>query len=632
MPTIAILNGDLEGHHFQVRKQSIALGRRVDNDVCLSLDPRVSRYHARLTQHGTEWLLEDMGSANGTFVGQRRIHGPTVLRPGDRFRMGRTWLTILPEAYSPSQVLARESVHLLGDSDPELAEAQAPGDSVLYAVRADAPAPIVEGSEAARRLEVMNRVSTTLASTLELSPLLDLTLGAIMEVIAAERGFVMLVDRQTGEFEPQAVRVRSGSPAPESMNVSRHILEHAISARMAFMTADAMNDARFEALASVQGLQIRSALCAPLLHGEEALGTIFLDSSSATHVFSEGDVEMLMAIANQVVTAILNARLYTDLTRAYHELQAAQDQLVRTERLSTVGSITASLAHDMANIVTPLKPLLKMVLKDAPPDDPAAESLSRQMDRLVAMVERITSFSRSEELRMAPTNVNEIIQKTMALIRSDIAHSGVDLQTEFDPEPPLVLADPAQLDRVFLNLALNAIQAMQDSEERVLTIRTEHDAEEVTVSFIDTGPGIPLEIQDKLFEPLFTTKPTGTGLGLPSCKRIVEEEHHGTIAVDSLEGIGATFTVHLPLKAPAAAPRPTPQPPPAPRPVPPAPPAPAVPEPPAYVPLGYEEPVEAADDFLAELENVPDGPPDSTIAPAFDDMGDFYDEQADNQK
>jgi signal transduction histidine kinase len=100
---------------------------------------------------------------------------------------------------------------------------------------------------------------------------------------------------------------------------------------------------------------------------------------------------------------------------------------------------------------------------------------------------------------------------------------------------------------VFLNLALNAIQAMEKCAERVLTIRTEHDVEEVTVSFVDTGPGIPVAIQDRLFEPLFTTKETGTGLGLPSCRRIVEDEHHGTIAVDSIEGVGATFTVHLPL-------------------------------------------------------------------------------------
>lgn len=547
MPTIAILNGGLEGQTFVVKKSVVAIGRRHDNDVCLSLDPRVSRYHARLTYRGGEYLLEDIGSANGTFLGQRRIHAPTVIRPGDRFRMGRTWLTLLPEPIETSRARAQESVQLLSEVETGLAGSEELADSVLYSVHADAPARAVSADEATRRLEVMNRIGQELASTLDLNTLVDNVLGAVMEVIPAERGFVMLVDREAGDFVPQAVRVRSGSRAPEAMRVSRHLLEHAISKRVAFMTADAMQDERFLSLDSVQGLHIRSAICAPLLRGEEALGAIFLDSTSTTHVFVERDVEMLMAIANQVVTALENARLYTDLRQAYEELQAAQEQLIRAERLSTIGSITASIAHDMANIVTPLKPLIEIGFRDANVDPELFEALTRQLDRLTAMVERVTSFSRTEELKFEPVNINEIIRKTMTLIRSDVAHSGTELVLELDEELPSVMADAAQLDRVFLNLALNAVQAMEGSEQRILTIRTEHDPEEVTISFIDTGPGIPVSVQDRIFEPLFTTKETGTGLGLPSCKRIVEDEHHGTIAVDSIEGGGATFTIHLPL-------------------------------------------------------------------------------------
>ena len=94
MPRLVILNGEFEDHAFAMDKPSVSVGRRADNDVCIRSDPRISRYHARLSRLGEDWFLDDAGSANGTFVGQRRIHSPTLVRPGDRFRMGYTWFTI----------------------------------------------------------------------------------------------------------------------------------------------------------------------------------------------------------------------------------------------------------------------------------------------------------------------------------------------------------------------------------------------------------------------------------------------------------------------------------------------------------------------------------------------------------
>lgn len=550
MPTLAILNGDLEGAALEINKPIITLGRRTDNDVALAIDPRVSRFHAQLSQRGSEWLLEDLGSANGTFVGQRKIHGPTVVRPGDRFRMGRTWLALVPEPVQTSEAEARQRVHLTEDSDVDLGGAPAP-EGVVYAVGLDQPRSQADDQQARRWLEVVTRVSEGLASTLDLGQLLDVIIESIMDVMPADAGFVMLVDRKTGAFVPKAMRQRNGRGVEEQIAVSRHILEYAINERAALMTADAMSDARFEALDSVQDLQLRSALCAPLFHGEEALGTIFLESRSATGVFTEQDVEMLRAIAGQAAMAIENARLYTDVRQALHTLQQAQEQLLRSERLSTVGALSASIAHDMANIVTPLKPLLKLVLRDQESDDELTESLNRQMDRLTALLERLMSFSKSET-HLDSVNVNELLQKTVTLIRSEIYHRNVELVMDLADNLPPLMGDAAQLDRVFLNICMNALEAMEgmaDGEERDLTIKTERDGEEIAVSFSDTGPGISVENQEKLFEPLFTTKDTGTGLGLYSCRRIIEEEHRGTIEVDSMEGIGAAFTVRLPAMA-----------------------------------------------------------------------------------
>ncbi|MCE5241057.1 FHA domain-containing protein [bacterium] len=561
MPTLAILNGALEGQVFDLDKPIITLGRRADNDVAVTLDPRISRFHAQLSQRGQEWLLEDLGSANGTFVGQRKIHGPTVIRPGDRFRLGRTWLALVPEPIHTSEAEARERVQLteeepvdlLGtpaeESDalaPEVSTATSAPQSVVYSLGLDQPQRPTDEKYAQRWLEVMGHVSRSLASTLDLGQLLDVIIESIMAVMPADAGFVILVDRKTGELVPKAMRQRGAGDA--QIAVSRHILEYALAERAALMTADAMSDARFENLDSVQDLRLRSTICAPLFHGEEALGAIFLEARSATGAFTEQDVEMLRSIAAQAATAIENARLYTDVRQALDTVQQAQEQLLRSERLSTIGALSASIAHDMANIVTPLKPLLKLALRDQDTDPDLTESLNRQMDRLTTLLERLMSFSKSET-HLGSVNVNELLQKTVTLIRSEIYHRNVELVMDLAEDVPPVLGDAAQLDRVFLNVCMNALEAMEtmpEGEERALTIKTERDGEEVAISFSDTGPGISEADQERLFEPLFTTKETGTGLGLHSCKRIVEEEHRGTIEVDSMEGIGATFTVRLP--------------------------------------------------------------------------------------
>jgi len=451
-------------------------------------------------------------------------------------------------ALATSEAEALENVRLLTDSDAgDASGLRGVPEHVVYQFGVDQPPPQADAVEAQRRLEVMAKISASLASTLDLAPLLEVVVENIMQVIPADAGFVMLVDRATGDFVPKAIRRRAGISEDPHITVSRHILEHAINERAAIMTADAMADERFEDLDSVHDLQIRSAICAPLLHGEEALGTIFLESHSATGAFTQQDLELLMTIAGQAATAIENARLYTDLRQTFDSLQAAHEQLLRSERLSTVGALSASIAHDMANIVTPLKPLLKLVVRNQEVESEAYESLNRQMDRLIALLERIMSFSRTSVLDLQPVQVNDILPKTMALIRSEIHHRGVEVLMDPDESLPLVMADASQLDRVFLNIMLNALQAMEESDERVMTVKTERDGEEVAVSFTDTGPGISEANQERLFEPLFTTKQTGTGLGLHSCKRIIEEEHGGTIEVDSLEGIGATFTVRLPV-------------------------------------------------------------------------------------
>lgn len=551
MMKLVVVEGEMAGVEFPLTVPVTTLGRRSDNDVCLPLDMRISRSHARITVRDGQYLLEDVGSANGVFVGQRRIHQPTPLQPGDKFRLGRTWL-MLVQQQPPEESAARQVVLV----EPE-AEAQggaaAEAASIVYALDAAAPgAEPTDAEEARRRLAVMLDFSTALAAVRELPELLQVAVTRIMEVLPAEQVSLLLRDDTTGEIVPRVLRSREGEVAPAQLRISRNIVSQAMEQRVAILTSDATADARFLEADSVQDLRIRSAICAPMITPRGPVGVIYLDTSSRTHVFGEQDVRLVAGIAAVTGIAIEDARLYTDLRTAYEELKAAQEQLVRSERIATVGMLAASIAHDMANIVSPLRPLIEMALEGREMDQRAQDVLRHQSGRLITMVQRLLAFSRSRELKLEETDINSVVDETLELVRTELAHRKVKVNVAAT-ECPLVRADRAQLERALLNLIINAADALESCTVREIEIRTGVEENEVLVSVKDTGPGIPLETQQRLFEPFFTTKPTGTGLGLFTCRRIVEEEHGGTLELDSREGEGTTITIRLPALQAAAA-------------------------------------------------------------------------------
>jgi len=540
---LRVLTGDMEGYEFGATGEVVTLGRRAENDIALPLDPRVSRFHSQISRGPDDlWLLEDVDSTNGTFVGRRRIYSPTPINPSEPFRLGRTWLVI--EEEPPPGALAAGAVVLIEEPEEQ-------PNAIVFSVQPGAEAEReLDAAELARRLGVLRDVSAALGSTLDLSELLIELLRSIMRVVPAERAFLLLYDAETSELEARAVwPVTEGGG---EMAISRSIVEQAIEQHATLLLSDAMADARFGEVDSVQDLRIRSAICAPLLRAGEVLGVIFLDTTAATHVFDRGDAEIVSSIAAQAAVAIENARLYTELLQAYEGLQLAQEQMVRSEKLSIIGTLSATVAHDMANVVSPMVTVVDLALERGFVDERTEASLERQLQRLLALVERLKSFARPEALQMEPTDLNEVVDGALSLIRTEVHHEGVELDLQLADDLPLVQAVPTQLDRVVLNLALNAIEAMED-EPKTLLIETELDGDEVALSVTDTGPGIPPEQQARLFEPFFTTKETGTGMGLFSCRRIVEEEHGGAIEVDSRVGEGTTVTVRLPLGTQAPA-------------------------------------------------------------------------------
>jgi signal transduction histidine kinase len=259
-------------------------------------------------------------------------------------------------------------------------------------------------------------------------------------------------------------------------------------------------------------------------------------------------------MANQAAVAIQLARLYEsiqarnrELREALRELQETQDELIRAERLSVVGRMAASIIHDLKNPMTTIKGYAAMLGRedlDFETRQRISGIITRSVDNFVEMTQEILDYARGGgPLQPKEVGVGAFVQDLCSFIGRDFEDKGLTLQQELGYTGPLML-DEAKMRRALYNIASNARDAMESGGK--LTITTRRTDGFVEFCLRDTGPGIPSEIRESMFEPFVTFgKPTGTGLGLAIAKKAVED-HGGKIAVESEPGQGATFTIRVP--------------------------------------------------------------------------------------
>jgi len=248
-------------------------------------------------------------------------------------------------------------------------------------------------------------------------------------------------------------------------------------------------------------------------------------------------------------------RMMDELEDARELEKTRQAQLAHTEKMAAVGTLAAGVAHEVNN---PLGGMLTCIENmRADPDNREMrerylELISDGIKRIERTVANLLDFSRQREMRLEPTSINHNLRHVAELVEYQLRRGRVDVRFDLDPDEPLVLADHFQMEQLFLNLMLNALQAMP--EGGALTLRTRRRDGTVVAEVRDTGNGIPDAIRERIFDPFFTTRDVGegTGLGLAVSDAIVVA-HGGHIVVESREGEGALFRVSFPeLEEPAA--------------------------------------------------------------------------------
>lgn len=516
---------------FKIQKFPVTIGREIDNDIALC-EQSVSRMHAELFLKKETLFIKDLGSQNGTYVNGQKI-STSPLSNNDLVRFGKTCELTLEVGEKKADFVREEwdlSTQLI--SPEELtAEAEGEGDGSL-------------AGSTGSVLAFFQKAGKILEDAFESEDIVRGILDLTFQIIPATRGFVLLVEPESGEMVVKAQKFREGErmhPQGGSF-LSRTILDHAVKQGRAVLTLDAGVDERFDMAESVRNQKIRGAICVPLKGRTEILGAIYVHSGVSSHKFTVSDLKLLTAVGAELGVAVENVRLYEDK--------------IKSERLAAVGQAIAGLGHCIKNILNGMVGgsfILEKGLDKGEEDGirEGWEILKRNSSRLKDLMLDMLAYSKQREPVYEEIDGNSIPKEVAELLSEKARSKGVSFQFTPDERLGKVMLDGKAIYRGILNLATNALDACPEEGGQV-EIRTEllPDSGEFQVVVRDNGQGIPEDDLGKLGKAFFSTKGSkGTGLGLCVTYKAIEE-HNGRIQVDSKVGDGTTFTITLPLKGP----------------------------------------------------------------------------------
>jgi two-component system, NtrC family, sensor kinase len=504
---LVLAHPDGVSERFAVDEAGLSIGRSPNSNIVLA-DKLVSRQHARIWMQDGAIHFKDLDSRNGVEINNQRL-SKGIIAEGDVLQIGGS------------------TFHVVKTGGSNL------GRSIISEEKAKALHNSILSEAGSGRMAVLYRAATLMGTIFDLDVLFREILGLIFEALPVRRGFVIILDSESGE--PEVHGSYSLEPADQGPPLSRTLIQHVFDNKSSILTTDAQDDSRFDQADSIIGHQIHSAMCAPLRGREEIVGAIYVDSGVMHRPFTAEDLGLLTTITLVVGVAVENARLYKDN--------------MEKERLAAVGLATAGLGHCVKNILTGVRggsEFIGMALKEENLKylQTGWPILSRAIDRIDGLVMNMLTFSRDRKPERCPTDINSIIRDIMDGLRGRAEKNHVALAFE-ETSAGIINVDGQQVFRVVQNLTLNAIEACESSGGRVNAF-CEYDENGCTFRVIDTGIGIPAEMLPHLSEAFVSSKgSSGTGLGL-ACSYKIVREHNGTIDVDSTEGKGTEFTVFLP--------------------------------------------------------------------------------------
>jgi PAS domain S-box-containing protein len=444
-----------------------------------------------------------------------------------------------------------------GKDDLDLLEAVA----AIASVALDNARLYTRTRDRAEELSVLNQFSRVLASTLDSERLTKAALDQITELFWADGVALMKLDKDMKVMHLAQGRFQGVYQKPPlSIPVGEGVTGWVYTEQKPILITDAQREARLFVEANVQiRPRPRAMMAVPLIVQQDRVMGVLLVASQEAGIYDEEDLQTLQALASTLAVALENARLYEDLQVLLEERERTQAMMIHTEKMAALGRLVASLAHEINNPLQAVLGCLTLAreeLEESPDPNYGNGEISSyidiaegEIDRISEIVHRMRDFYRPTRNGTQRTDIHEILEKVLELSATQLERNEVGVRRDWEANLPEIYVTPDHLMQVFLNLLLNAVDAMPDGG--VLTIRTrwrEDDPKRmpgVCIEFEDTGIGIEPEVLSRIFEPFFTTKPKGSGLGLSITYSIIQA-HDGEIRVSSHPGEGTIFTLLLP--------------------------------------------------------------------------------------
>ena len=430
-------------------------------------------------------------------------------------------------------------------------------------------------------------------SKFELQPILQSVVDTAMRLCRAEQAVLFRLEGGVYRFaagysiDPAYLEIERQTPILPGQGT---VVGRAAMNRQVARIDDALTDPLYEKKQDAKTGGVRSMIGVPLMREGEPIGVIAL-ARNRVEPFVEREIELVSTFADQAVIAIENVRLFNDvqkrtqqLTQSLEDLRTAQDRLVQTEKLASLGQLTAGIAHEIKNplnfvnnfssVSVELIDELREALSGAHLNDrqraeidEIADMLQGNLDKVVqhgkradAIVKNMLLHSRQGSGEHRPVDINALVEESLNLAyhgaRAEKQGFNITLERSFDPAAGEVDLFPQEITRVLLNLISNGFYAATKRKaetnggnyEPTLVAATKNLGGSVEIRIRDNGTGIPPEVKEKLFSPFFTTKPAGegTGLGLSISHDIIVKQHGGSIEVDTRPGSFTEFRIVLP--------------------------------------------------------------------------------------